>query len=98
MAQERRTPGRTGSGPTPFTAVTGIRDGSRKPVTSRRAVTDLEVLALRMAASGCVSGRLWEWPLLASAFEALGIVAEPNAPLSAMRTLAKAALQALGER
>jgi len=33
-----------------------------------------------------------------SAFEALGIVAEPNAPLSAMRTLAKAALQALGER
>jgi hypothetical protein len=59
-------------------------------------VTDRELLALRMAASGHVSGRLWEWPVLRSAFSAVGVDAAGDVPLAVMRTLARAALAALG--
>ncbi|HLA76981.1 MAG TPA: hypothetical protein VJU18_05310 [Vicinamibacteria bacterium] len=73
-----------------------MRQDARTQAPTGSGLTDLEVLALRMAAGGYVSGWLREWPLLRSAFESLGIVADPDAPLSVMRTLAKAALQALG--
>jgi len=56
------------------------------------ALEDIEVLALRMAESGCVSGRLAEWPLLARAFRAFGWEVPDTVGVSAMRGLARAAL------
>ena len=55
-------------------------------------ITDREVRALRMAASGHVSGTLAEWPELAGAFRAMGWTVPATLVASAMRGLAKAAL------
>lgn len=56
------------------------------------ALSDLEVLGLRMAAEGCVSGRLAEWPVVARAFRRLGWIVPDTIRASAMRELARAAL------
>lgn len=48
--------------------------------------------ALEMAAAGCVSGRLSEWPILAAAFHALGVEARLSMGAPEMRARAQAAL------
>ena len=58
-------------------------------------VTGRERLALEQAARGCVSGTLAEWPVLASAFRAVGVVVDLDARASVLRLLARAALEAL---
>ena len=62
------------------------------PQASLLALTDIEILALRMAADGCVSGRLYDWPVLARAFRVLGWVVPYTVGLPTMRGLARAAL------
>lgn len=63
-----------------------------------RPLTKLELLALEMAALGCVAGRLEEWPHLRSALEALGLPAWPDLGAEPMRLLAKDALRLLAIR
>ncbi len=48
-----------------------------------------ERVALVMAASGCVSGRLSEWPLLARAFRVLGKPAAPSMGMVEMKARAR---------
>ena len=52
-----------------------------------------ERVALHMAATGHVSGCLAEWPVLASAFRKLGIVAPLDLRKWRMRRLARQALK-----
>jgi hypothetical protein len=54
-----------------------------------------ERAALEAAAVGGVSGRLREWPLLASAFRALGLPADRNMQTVDMRSQARRALRSL---
>jgi hypothetical protein len=62
---------------------------------TERPLDELEVLALEMAARGCVSGRLSEWPVLRSALEALELPAWPWIGARPMRLLARDALRLL---
>jgi hypothetical protein len=54
---------------------------------------DLELLALRLAASGHVSGCLREWPYLVSAFERRGWRVPLDLGVPGMRELARHALE-----
>jgi len=57
------------------------------------AVAVLELLALRMAASGHVSGELREWPLLLAAFRRHGWDVPLDLGVPGMRALAWEALR-----
>lgn len=57
-------------------------------------LTDSEWLAIEMAARGCVSGRLKEWPLLASAFRKLELGHDPMMWNSKMKEQAREAWKA----
>jgi len=63
-----------------------------------RSLTRLEVAALEMAAHGCVSGRLGEWPGLRSALLALELPAWPWLEAGAMRLLARDGIRMLAGR
>jgi hypothetical protein len=63
----------------------------------KQPLGELEAVALEIAASGCVSGRLPEWPHLVAAFPFRRLGWEPPLSIDAttMRGLARAALAKL---
>jgi hypothetical protein len=80
----------------PETSV-GARERNRVCVAQQR-LAELEVVALRQAAAGCVSGQLSEWPYLVAAFRRLGWEPPLDIGVTAMRGLARAALAHRFER
>lgn len=56
-----------------------------------------ELQALRMAASGHVSGRLGEWPYLVAAFQRFGLDVPPTIGARSMQALARGVLSGLAK-
>lgn len=52
-----------------------------------------EIIHLKAAASGCVSGTLAEWPKLRIVFKNWGVNTDPDMRLEDMRDIAKAILE-----
>jgi hypothetical protein len=60
-------------------------------------LTPNDQMHLEMAAKGCVSGTLREWPLLRRAFVAAGVVPDENWTTAKMREMAQGVLREAGD-
>ena len=72
--------------PEPLTEIPGVVAGLQPDLTQ---LSSHDWIQIRMAADGCVSGRLYEWPHLGAAFERIGIARTPAMHSETMRDVCR---------
>lgn len=84
----RETPGLESAGfpERPGSATFAAPFGSAIDVSK---LTDRDWLQVDMAARGCISGRLHEWPHLSAAFKRAGLEAQPSTGSFAVRDISR---------